>query len=176
MPGEKEETTNLDTANDNGLSTDEQLAAITAQLEEEKQARAAVEAAAAEKEARIAELETSLGEAKQDGEAKQTNLDSVTAELAAAREAHGQAVTRYRDALVTGHPEIPAELILGESIQALFDSVTKGTAVVNQVKATLDKEAQAAKVPAGAPVQEAIALEGLGSREKIAEGIKASKK
>jgi predicted RNase H-like nuclease (RuvC/YqgF family) len=54
--------------NRNSQGAPETTEAIKAELEEEKKARAAVEAAAAEKDTRIAELETSLSESKQTAE------------------------------------------------------------------------------------------------------------
>jgi len=68
MPEEIEETQELQETS-NEVSTPEELEAITAQLEEEKKAGAAAEAALAEKDARIAELEASLSEARQGSEA-----------------------------------------------------------------------------------------------------------
>ena len=61
----------------NEVSTTEALEVIKAQLEEEKKAKAAAEASLAEKDARIADLETSLSEAKQGSEAVAAELAQV---------------------------------------------------------------------------------------------------
>ena len=55
----------------------EDLGAIRAELEEEREARAAAQASLAEKDDRIAELEASLSEAKQGSEATAVELASI---------------------------------------------------------------------------------------------------
>jgi DNA repair exonuclease SbcCD ATPase subunit len=144
--------------------TPETLEAIKAQLEEEKKAKAAAEAALAEKDARITELEASLSEAKQ-------GLESTTAELTQVKEAHGRAVAKYLGAARLANPTIPQDVIAGETIEAIDVSVTKATAIATAVKANLEAQAKEAKVPAGAPPRGEISLEGLSPREKISAGI-----
>jgi len=142
----------------------EDLEAIKAQLEEEKKAKAAAEAALAEKDGRIAELEASLSEAKQGSEA-------AAAELAQAKEAHSKAVTKYLDVVRAANSTIPQDIIAGDTIEGIDASVEKALSIANAVKANLEAQAKKAKVPAGAPTRGEISLEGLTPREKIAAGI-----
>jgi len=137
---------------------------LKAQLEEERQAKAALEQGAAGKDAHIAELESALSEAKQEGEA-------ALAETARLKDAEAATVGKYREALLTAHPDIPQDLIQGDSVSELFASVEKGKATVEAVKATIHAEAAATRVPAGAPTRGAISLEGMSPRDKIAAGI-----
>ena len=180
MPEENEETkeTQETPENPNEVSTPGDLEAIKAQLEEEKRAKAADEAALAEKDQRIAELQAegealraersnlqaSLSEAKQGSEA-------AAAELASIREARDQVVARYLSMAEALNPAVPEGVIAGETIEEIDASIEKGKAIVESVKKAMEAEASRAKVPAGAPTRGEISLEGLSPREKIAAGI-----
>jgi len=150
--------------NSNEVSTPEDMEAIKAQLEEEKTAKAAAEAALAEKDARIAELEASLSEAKSGSEV-------AAAALASTKEANAQAVAKYLGAVRVANPAIPQDIIAGETIEEIDSSIEKGKGIVEAVKKAMEAEASKAKVPAGAPPRGEISLEGLTPREKIAAGI-----
>lgn len=149
----------------NGAPVPEDLEAIKAQLEEEKEAKAAAEAAVAEKDDRIAELEASLSEAK-------TNLASVTDQLTDETKAHGQAVAKYLDAVRLANPTIPQDTIAGGTIEDIDASLAKATTIATAVRANLEAQAKEARVPAGAPPRGEISIEGLSPREKIAAGVK----
>jgi hypothetical protein len=148
----------------NNASVPEDLEAIKTLLEEERKAKAAAEAAAAEKDARIAELEASLNEAKQGSEA-------VFAELAQVKEAHGQAIAKYIGAVRLANPTIPQDIIAGDTIEDIDASLARATSIAESVKASLEAQAKEARVPAGAPPRSEISVEGLSPREKIAAGI-----
>ena len=144
--------------------TAEELEAIKAQLEEEQKAKSTLEEAMAKKDARLAELETALSEAKQGSEAS-------TAELASVKEARNQAVTKYLGMAKASNSQVPGDMISGETIEEIDASVEKGKGLVSAVKKTLESETAAAKVPAGAPTRGAISLEGMSPKDKIAAGI-----
>jgi hypothetical protein len=166
MSEENEETkeTQETPENSNEVSTPEDLEAIKAELEEEKKAKAAAEASLAEKDTRIAELEAELSEAK-------TGSEAAAAELAQVKEAHGQAVAKYLDAVRLANPTIPQDIITGDTIEDIDASLAKATTIAESVKTNLEAQAKEAKVPAGAPPRGEISLEGLTPREKIAAGI-----
>ena len=148
----------------NQVSPADELAAIQAQLADEKQAMAELDQTLTAANARIAELESALSEAKQGSEA-------ALAETARLKDAEAATVAKYREALLAAHPDIPQDLIQGDSISDLFASVEKGKATVEAVRKSLQSEAAATKVPAGAPTRGAISIEGMSPREKIAAGI-----
>ena len=164
MPDENQETPEAQ----NGASTPEDLATIKAQLEEEKTANAtlkgAMDAAIAERDSRLAELETALSEAKKGSEAS-------AADLAAVKEARDQAVSKYLTMVKAFNPAIPENMVVGGTIEEIDLSIERGKAMVASVKKAMEAEAAAAKVPAGAPTRGAISLEGMSSKEKIAYGI-----
>ena len=148
----------------NGAPTAEELAAIRAELDEEKKAIAAAQTMITEKDARIAELEAQLGEARKGSEA-------ATAELTQVKEAHTKAVSKYLDAVKLANPTLPGDVITGGTIEDIDASVRKVTAIATAVKANLEAQAKETRVPAGAPPRGEISLEGLSPREKIAAGI-----
>jgi len=155
----------------NKVSTPEELETVKAQLEqaevardEANKAKTTLEEAMAGKDARLAELETALSEAKQGSEAS-------TAELAAVKEARDQAVSKYLGMAKAANPQVPGDMITGETIEEIDATVEKGKGLVAAVKETLESKTAAAKVPAGAPTRGAISLEGMSPKDKIAAGI-----
>jgi septation ring formation regulator EzrA len=148
----------------NEVSTPEDLEAIKAQFEGEKKAKAAVEANLAEKDNRIAALETELSEAKQ-------TVESLRAEGVAISEAGEQAVAKYLDAVRLANPAIPQDIIAGDTIEDIDASLAQATTIAESVRANLEAQARETRVPAGAPPRGELSLEGLSPREKIAAGI-----
>ena len=141
-------------ANNDKVSTPEELETVKAQLEEEQKAKTTLEEAMAQKDARLAELEAALSEAKQGSEASATELASV-------KEARDKA----------SNPQVPEDMISGETIAEIDASVEKGKGLVSAVKKTLESETAAAKVPAGAPTR-GETTEGMSNKEMIAAGLR----
>ena len=148
----------------NGAPTAEDLAAIKAELEEEKKAIADAQALLNQRDTRIAELEAALSAAKQDSEA-------VTAELTQLKDAHSKAISKYLGVVKAANPTIPGDVIAGGTIEEIDAAVAKAISIADSVKKALEAQAKEAKVPAGAPTRGEISLEGLSPREKIAAGI-----
>ena len=160
---EKKEEGTQETQDTQG--TPETIEAIKAQLEEEKKAKTAAEAALAEKDALIADLQNQLSEAKKGSEA-------VTTELTQLKDVHSKAVAKYLSAVKVANSTIPGDVIAGSTIEEIDASVAKALSIAESVKKALEAQAKEAKVPAGAPPRGEISLEGLSPREKIAAGIK----
>jgi chromosome segregation ATPase len=148
----------------NGAPHTDELATIKAELEAEKKAIADAQAILAEKDARIAELEKALSEAKQQSEA-------VTAEFATLKDTHTKAVAKYLVAVKTANPTLPADVITGSTIDEIDATLAKALTIAESVKKSLEAQAKEAKVPAGAPTRGGIALEAMSPREKIAAGL-----
>jgi chromosome segregation ATPase len=142
----------------------ETLETIKAELEEERQARAAVEAALGEKDTLISDLQAQLSEARQ-------ATESLRAEGLAVSGRYSDAVSRYLDAVRLANPAVPGDVIAGGTIEEIDASVGKARAIADSVKKVLESQAREARVPAGAPARGEISLEGLSPREKIAAGI-----
>ena len=151
--------------------SEESLAAVKAQLDEEQKAKTALEEAVTGKDTRIAAFEAQVAEFTTQLEGKTKELEASAAELANTIEAKTEAVAKYLGMAKALNPTIPEGIIAGETIEEINDSINKGKAIVEAVKKAMEAEAAGTKVPAGAPTRGEISLEGLSPREKIAAGI-----
>jgi len=148
----------------NGAATPEDLQVIKAELEEERQAKTAAQAALAQKDTLIAELEAKLHDADE-------NFASLNTQVSQLKEAHTQAVAKYLDAVKLANPTLPGDVIVGSTIEEIDAALAKAVTIAGAVKASLEAEAKQARVPAGAPPRGEISLDGLSPREKIVAGI-----
>ena len=145
----------------------DELATITAQLEGERATLALAQAALTEKDNRISELETQLGEAR-------SGFDAQAGQMARLQAASTAAVAKYLGAVRAANTALPADVITGETIEAIDASLGQAVAIADAVRATLAGEAKNARVPAGAPTR-VINLDGLTPKEKIALGLQQQK-
>jgi len=111
----------------------------------------------AEANRRIAELEQAVSESDEKCQASSHSL--------------AEAVTHYRALAIQANSEVPEELIGGDTIQDINESLSQAKAMVSRVKQGLAAEIQAAKIPAGAPQRTPPDLSALSPREKIQYGI-----
>jgi uncharacterized coiled-coil protein SlyX len=82
-----------------------------------------------------------------------------------------QAVASYKALTTSAHPQVPEELIAGDTIEAIDDSLGKAKNLVSKVRQGLEAEVMQARVPAGAPVRTPPDFSALSSREKIQYAI-----
>ena len=156
----------------NGDSTPVERNELGAQLRQEQQQREEFVAALTERDDRIDELTSLLSQVRDEMSQKQEAAENTWMEMTALREEKVEAVTACREALRLAHPGLPPDLISGETVQDLNASVDAAKALVDQVRAALNAEREAARVPAGAPVNPGLDMEGLSSRDKIAAGVR----
>jgi len=116
-----------------------------------------LEALKAEKETLAGELEMAVAE-------KDKKLGSLNDSLS-------QAVTKYKAVVIKSNPEVPDELISGDTIEAIEQSVENAKTLIGRVRQRLEAETAATKVPAGAPQRTPIDLGALSPREKIQYAI-----
>ncbi len=117
-----------------------------------------LEQAVAGKETEIA----SLVQAKQETETK----------LAVANDTLSKAVSSYKSLVVSSNPEVVEELISGDTVESIVDSLSRAKAFVTKVRLGVQNEISRAKVPAGAPERSSPDLSALSPHEKIQYGIK----
>ena len=101
-------------------------------------------------------------------------ISSRDSDLAAIKESLSGAVAKYRAAVLASAPEIPGELVKGESIAEIDASLEQARGIVSKVRQQLESEAEANKVPAGAPERTQQDLSALSPAEKIAYALKKS--
>jgi len=133
---------------------DEELARANARLIE-------LEQAIAERESEIAGLKQTRDELEE----RLTSLDNSLAE----------AVGSYKTMVVQANPEVIEELIGGDTIESINESLNKAKDLVSKVKQGLETEISLTKVPAGAPERTSPDLSALSPREKIQYAIGKTK-
>jgi len=160
----------------NGESSPAEREELATVLQQEQDDRVEFERALTERDDRIEDLESLLSQARDELVTRQEALDEAQAEAAALREARQEALCGCRDALRLAHPELPPDLIRGSTVKELAASVASAMALVEQVRAALQSERAAIRIPAGAPVDSGPDLSGLSSRDKIAAGVRPQPK
>lgn len=117
---------------------------------------------------------------KDDLQARITRLEqgiaSKDSELTAIKQLLSGAVTKYRAAILASAPSIPEELVKGESIDEIDASLELARGIVTKVRQQLEVEAEASKVPTGAPPRMPQDLSALSPAEKIAYALRKSLK
>lgn len=121
--------------------------------------------------ARLIELEQVV--ASQNGEMATLNQSKTALEerLTTISNSLTTAVANYKAMVVQANPEVLEELISGESIESINESLTQAKTLVSKVRQGVEAEILLAKVPAGAPVRTSPDLSTLSPREKIQYAI-----
>ena len=131
----------------------------------EPQAPPAPEGAATEPPEDIAALKAALEAAERRATQAEARVAQVTGQ-------HTAAVAAYKAMTVAANPEVPADLVTGDTVEAVTLSLEGARNLVNKVKAHLEAVAQARPVPAGAPKRSGPDMDSLSAEDKIKAGIK----
>ena len=86
-----------------------------------------------------------------------------------------ETVTSYKAVLVQANPDVIEELITGDTIETINESLGRAKDLVSRVRQGLENEISLARVPAGAPERTAPDFSGLSPREKIQQAIATSR-
>lgn len=125
------------------------------------------EAALAEKNSRASELEQALaGRDDQIADLKQS-LAELEAQLTGLKDGRSQAIASYRELVVRSNPDLPEELITGDSVEEIDQSLASARALIDRVRERLETEIAGARIPAGSPLRAAADLSALSPQEKI---------
>ena len=119
------------------------------------------------KDAAIAGLEQTL--AGKDGEiaALKQSLDKAIQDSVQIAKALAQAVAAYKELVAQANPGLVAEMIKGETIEEINESLKSARTLVERVKQEVGAENARVRVPAGAPQRTQLDLSALSPREKI---------
>lgn len=82
-----------------------------------------------------------------------------------------QAIASYKAMVVQANPGVLAELITGDTVDEVNESLKNAQALVNRVRQEVEAEASRTRVPAGAPQRATLDLSALSPREKIQYAI-----
>lgn len=147
----------------------EELAAARSELERLQVTAADREARAAHLESELAALRDELAGAREEAQSREEELRAEKDALAGQVRSAAQ---RYRELVLERSPELPEELVMGESVAEIDAALERARETVSKVRGHLESQAQAARVPVGAPVRSEPDLSGLSPQEKITMGLR----
>jgi chromosome segregation ATPase len=121
--------------------------------------------------ARIAELDEVVLE--KDGEiaSLKQSFTELEEKLTVTNDSLTEAVASYKNTVIRNNPDIVEELIGGDTIESVNESLEKARSLIGRVRQGLETEIASARVPAGAPERRPPDLSALSPREKIQYGI-----
>jgi hypothetical protein len=104
--------------------------------------------------------------------AQAEELAAARLQLDAERAQTRAAVGRYRDAVLAAEPELPPELVAGETLDEVDGSLDAARRAVAQIRERLTVEEQASGgFFAGAPARSGPTSAGMWTAEKIVAGL-----
>ena len=154
---EKELTTELEATRDELERLKREKEALNREIEVKDASSAELEQAVVSKDSEITLLKQAIAGADQ----KLTEINDALA----------QAVAAYKSLVVAANPGMPPELLTGDTIEAINESMQNARALMDRVKQEIEAEASRTKVPAGAPQRAPLDLSVLSPREKIQYAI-----
>lgn len=107
---------------------------------------------------------TALKQAMEDAEGR---INEVNEDLA-------KAVASYKEQVIQGNPGVPADMIVGDTVEEIDEALTKALALIEKVRQEMEAEASKMRIPGGAPQRTPMDLSGLSAREKIQYAIGGS--
>jgi len=158
--------------------TAEELAGLQEQLAESRMEVERLQRDATDAEARTTAAVAEAAGLRNQLEAAQTSQGSAEVDAQSAREyvqaaeeRLRAAAAKYRELVVRTEPELPADLIAGDDVEAVDASATAAREMVGRVRAHIEAQAQALRVPAGAPPRGGADLSALTPEQKIRVGL-----
>jgi hypothetical protein len=121
----------------------------------------------------LAELQAVTDAEAATASAVEQALESTRRELEAQRRTAREAVARYRDAALAAEPDLPPDLVAGETLDEVDASLAAARRAVAQIRQRIAEHADPATrgFPAGAPARGGGSTEGMSAAEKIARGL-----
>ena len=139
---------------------------------------AELEGIIAQRDQELASRDTRISELRQVTANLESEITTVKQAVAEADESlhklgesFKQAVASYKTLVIQSNPDVPEELVTGESIEAITDSLTSAKELVSKIRKGMEAEISLVRVPAGAPERTAPDLSALSPREKIQYAI-----
>jgi lipopolysaccharide biosynthesis regulator YciM len=117
-----------------------------------------------ERDAELKEARKKLAEMEQQNTVNSERLEKLD-------ESFKKAVDNYREIVISANRQILPELISGESVEEIQESLAKANELTERIKAKLEEQAGTERIPAGAPQRGMEDTGNLTAREKILKGI-----
>jgi chromosome segregation ATPase len=157
---------------------EEQLAAAQADIDQLQARLADAEASTLTREGELADVRRQLEAARQDIATRDASLASQIEELASTRGSLADAearsrnsASRYREIVLSHEPDLPADLVSGETVTEIDEALARARQTVAQVRQHIEQQAQVLRVPTGAPTRGSPDLSSLTPSEKIRLGL-----
>ena len=115
-------------------------------------------------EGRVAALELRAEEAQAEAAARGEEASALRTELA-------EVLQRYRGLLLARDPDVPEELVRGETAAELEASFERAAGLVDRLRRRAVEQSARERVPAGAPARRAPDSAGLTPQQKILLGL-----
>jgi len=144
-------------------------------LREELQAARAevtrLESDAANAVADAESLRAALGDAQARIDTAALDAEELRAQVTAACERERDAAVRYRELVLRAEPALPAEMIVGDTVDTIDASAAAARDVVGRVRSHIEAQTSAARVPAGAPERGGLDVSAMTPQQKIRFGL-----
>jgi hypothetical protein len=98
-------------------------------------------------------------------------IDEARGQSAGLAEKLAGAVAAYREMVIQANHTVLADMITGDSIEKINDSLTGARAVMDKARREIEAEVARARVPAGAPQRMPPDMSALSAHEKIQYGL-----
>lgn len=149
----------------------EELTVGQAELERLQVTTADREAHAAHVAAQLSELREELTRARDESRLREQEIATLGEQAQALQAQVQSSARRYRELALQQSPELPAELVTGESVEEVDEALQRARETVSKVRGHLESQAQAGRVPVGAPPRSEPDLSALSPEEKISFGL-----
>lgn len=125
----------------------------------------------AEVSSRVTELEQAVSEKNEEIDRLQGISEELEERCRTLEGSFKGAVTGYKTLVIESNPDIIDDLIDGDTIESINESLEKAKILVNRIRQGVDADISKVKVPAGAPERSSPDLSDLSPAEKIRYAI-----
>jgi chromosome segregation ATPase len=120
---------------------------------------------------RIAEMERVISEKDAEIAGLKHNGGELEERCRTLEESLKEVVTGYKTLVIKSNPDIIEDLIIGDTIESINESLEKAKDLVSRIKQGVEAEISKVKIPAGAPERSSPDLSSLSPAEKIRYAI-----
>ncbi len=149
----------------------DELESIKGELERLKRENETLTGELSSREGKISELEQALASRSAENATLKQTLAELEEKVNSVSQKLNQAVSSYKALVIQANPGVIEELISGDSIEQINESVERAKALTSKVRKELETEVSKTRIPAGAPERTLPDLSALSSREKIKYAI-----
>jgi hypothetical protein len=121
--------------------------------------------------AEVAELKTTLADRERLLQDLKEEAKAKAEEVIRLKNALAQAVSAYRARALAEAPELPQDMVSGDSVEEVERSLAAARELVERVRNQLKEKSEAEHVPVGTPTRRGVNQSAMSPGEKIAYGL-----